>query len=269
MFSSLFFHSSCVGTIANFRDSAGVAVPKRGPSISYGYGYHQNSENRWIFPRKSIRLSSRSNTQYLRILSERGPPLERSQLAREICMFERWSIGKAAPTTSCLNATYVSRSTLFAGAETGLQWLPLRVPGNVRLIVTATHPDPNYLQLHEQKIRQHMMMHPHQGLTSQSSRASSVGDGGDANATTTTTQSDCMGATIQEDVDTKGDGEAEYESSHRRRKVCRPADECRQKRQTYSLHIRFPTRLVCLAYSVQAQFCGSSPAKCKQLTLRR
>lgn len=143
--------------------------------------------------------------------------------------------------TSCLNATYVYRSTLFAGAETGLQWLPLRVPGNVRLIVTATHPDPNYLQLHEQKIRQHMMMHPHQGLTSQSSRASSLGDGGETNATTTTTQNDCMGATIQEDVDTKGDGEAEYESSHRRRKVCRPADACRQKDRhtSYGLNSRF------------------------------
>ncbi|CAM9111400.1 unnamed protein product, partial [Laminaria digitata] len=111
------------------------------------------------------------------------------------------------------------------GAETGLQWLPLRVPGNVRLIVTATHPDPNYLQLHEQKIRQHMMASPHhQGLTSQSSRASSCGgDGGETNTatttTTTTTQFDCMGAKIRENVDAKEDGEAEYESSHRRRKV--------------------------------------------------
>lgn len=114
-----------------------------------------------------------------------------------------------------------TRSALFAGAETGLQWLPLRVPGNVRLIVTATHPDPNYLQLHEQKIRQHMMVNPHQGLTSQSSRASSLGDGGETNTIASTTQIDCIGATILEDVDTKGDGEAEYESSHRRRKVCK------------------------------------------------
>lgn len=106
-----------------------------------------------------------------------------------------------------------------AGAETGLQWLPLRVPGNVRLILTATHPDPNYLQLHEQKIRQHMMMNPHQGLTSQSSRASSCGDGGETNATT---QVDCMDAKVRDNMDTRGDGEAEYESSHRRRKVRRP-----------------------------------------------
>lgn len=129
---------------------------------------------------------------------------------------------KVASTTSCFNAIYATRSTLFAGAETGLQWLPLRVPGNVRLIVTATHPDRNYLQLHERKIRQHMMMNPHQGLTSQSSRASSPDDGGETNTTTTTANVDCMGATIREELDTKGDGEAEYESSHRRRKVCRP-----------------------------------------------
>ena len=58
------------------------------------------------------------------------------------------------------------------------------------------------------------MMNPHHALASQSSRASSC-DGGE----TDTTHFDFMGGKDPDIVDTKGDGEAEYESSHRRRKV--------------------------------------------------
>lgn len=90
-----------------------------------------------------------------------------------------------------------------------MQWLPLHVPGNVRVIVTATNPDPNYLQLHEQKIQQHMM-NPHQELGSQLSSASNAGGGASSGDD----------ATGREQAAETGAGEAKYESSHRRRKVC-------------------------------------------------
>lgn len=89
-----------------------------------------------------------------------------------------------------------------------MQWLPLHVPGNVRVIVTATDPDPNYLQLHEQKIRQHMM-NPHQESVSQLSSVSNAG--GEASS-----GDDAMGPGQTAET---GAGEAEHESSHRRRKV--------------------------------------------------
>ncbi|CBJ30460.1 conserved unknown protein [Ectocarpus siliculosus] len=102
------------------------------------------------------------------------------------------------------------------GGEIGLQWLPLRIPGNVRIIVTATHPDPNYLQLHELKIRQHMA-NPHQSLLSSqpSDNSNGVGDthasGGGSGGGSTGKGKSSAG--------TGEEGEAEYESSHRRRKV--------------------------------------------------
>ncbi|CAM9511324.1 unnamed protein product, partial [Ectocarpus sp. 13 AM-2016] len=102
------------------------------------------------------------------------------------------------------------------GGEIGLQWLPLRVPGNVRIIVTATHPDPNYLHLHELKIRQHMV-NPHQSLLSSqpADNSNGVGDthasGGGSGGGSTGKGKSSAG--------TGEEGEAEYESSHRRRKV--------------------------------------------------
>lgn len=105
-----------------------------------------------------------------------------------------------------------------SGGEIGLQWLPLRVPGNVRVIVTATHPDPNYLQLHELKIRQHMA-NPHQSLLSSQPSDNPIrvkgthGSGGRSG-----------GGSIGKGKSSSGtgeEGEAEYESSHRRRKVSR------------------------------------------------
>lgn len=102
---------------------------------------------------------------------------------------------------------------LSSGGETGLQWLPLRVPGNVRIIVTATHPDPNYLQIHEQRIRQHMV-NPHLAVTSQSPEAGSSDTGVASNS-----ESDRIGDRGQNIVETGGEGEAKYQSSHRRRKV--------------------------------------------------
>lgn len=98
------------------------------------------------------------------------------------------------------------------GGETGLQWLPLQVPGNARIIVTATHPDPNYLELHEQKIRQHML-NPHQTVSLSQPPGNSCGEGG-----AQTSKSGHAGRG-QQGVDTEVEGEAEYESSHRRRKV--------------------------------------------------
>ncbi|CAM9446758.1 unnamed protein product, partial [Ectocarpus sp. 12 AP-2014] len=102
------------------------------------------------------------------------------------------------------------------GGEIGLQWLPVRVPGNVRIIVTATHPDPNYVQLHELKIRQHMA-NPHQSLLSSqpSDNLNGVRDtharGGGSGGGSTGKGKSSAG--------TGDEGEAEYESSHRRRKV--------------------------------------------------
>lgn len=93
----------------------------------------------------------------------------------------------------------------YSGGETGLQWLPLQVPGNVRIIVTATHPNPDYLQLHEQKIRQHMFSQPSSSIgggTGSGGGSSPIGRG-------------------QQNAEAEGQREAEYESSHRRRKVGR------------------------------------------------
>lgn len=91
----------------------------------------------------------------------------------------------------------------FSGGETGLQWLPLQVPGNVRIIVTATYPNPDYLHLHEQKMRQHMF--------SQSSGSIGGGTGSGGGSSTV--------GRGQQHPETEGQTEAEYESSHRRRKV--------------------------------------------------
>lgn len=92
-----------------------------------------------------------------------------------------------------------------SGGETGLQWLPLQVPGNVRIIVTATHPNPDYLQLHEQRIRQHMFSQP---------SGSTGGGAGSSGGSSTIGRG-------QQSAETEGQREAEYESSHRRRKVSR------------------------------------------------
>lgn len=97
----------------------------------------------------------------------------------------------------------VTLFSMLAGAETGLQWLPLRFPGNVRVVVTATNPDASYLQLHEQKIQQHMT-NPHQPPVRQH-----ITVGGSS-----TTGNDHP---VRQEA-----GEAEYESSHRRRKVLLP-----------------------------------------------
>lgn len=112
------------------------------------------------------------------------------------------------------------RAPAYTGGETGLQWLPLQVPGNVRIIVTATHPDPNYLQIHEQKMRQHMANPDQALLLSQSSGASNggkqkavIGSSGGAGSIGR------GGGGGQQSVEKEGEGEAEYESSHRRRKV--------------------------------------------------
>ncbi|CAM9179945.1 unnamed protein product [Ectocarpus fasciculatus] len=102
------------------------------------------------------------------------------------------------------------------GGEIGLQWLPLRVPGNVRVIVTATHPDPNYLQLHELKIRQHMA-NPQQSLLSSQPSDKSNGVGG-AHASGCGSGGGSIGKG-KSSAGTGEEGEAEYESSHRRRKV--------------------------------------------------
>lgn len=100
-------------------------------------------------------------------------------------------------------AWYRCLTRSYSGGETGLQWLPLQVPGNVRIIVTATHPHPDYLQLHEQKIRQHMFSPPPGSIgggTGSGGGSSTIGRG-------------------QQNDETEGQREAEYESSHRRRKV--------------------------------------------------
>lgn len=101
------------------------------------------------------------------------------------------------------------------GGETGLQWLPLQVPGNVRIIVTATHPDPNYLQLHEQKIRQHMV-NPHEALPVSPPPGISSGERGAPSSNSGGSGSVGRG---QKSTETAEEGEAEYESSHRRRKA--------------------------------------------------
>lgn len=79
------------------------------------------------------------------------------------------------------------------------------MPGNVRIIVTATHPNPDYLELHEQKIRQHMF----------SQQSESIGGGSGSGG----------GSSIigrgEQNAEMEGQREAEYESSHRRRKVRR------------------------------------------------
>lgn len=110
-------------------------------------------------------------------------------------------MGPFSPSTFCA----YRRTRFYLGGETGLQWLPLQVPGNVRIIVTATNPDPDYLNLHEQKVRQHMFSQP----------SGSIGGG---------TGSGCAGSAAgrgQHNAETEGQREAEYESSHRRRKVSR------------------------------------------------
>ncbi|CAM9102993.1 unnamed protein product, partial [Hapterophycus canaliculatus] len=118
------------------------------------------------------------------------------------------------------------------GGETGLQWLPFQVPGNVRIIVTATHPDPNYLQLHEQKIRQHMV-NPHEALLASPAPGSSSGDRGAPSRKSGWSGSISSVGRGQKSAETTEKGEAEYESSHRRRKVL--MELCRRKWPTLEL----------------------------------
>lgn len=120
------------------------------------------------------------------------------------------TLPRAEPCTTCIETSPLTLcphclTHLYAGGETGLQWLPLQVPGNVRIIVTATHPNPDYLQLHEQKIRQHVFSQPSGSIGGRAGNgggSSSIGRG-------------------QQNAETEGPREAEYESSHRRRKASR------------------------------------------------
>lgn len=81
--------------------------------------------------------------------------------------------------------TYISRNgPFFTEGETGLQWLPLQVPANVRIIVTATLPGLNYLQLQEQKLHR-VASKPHQEGPSTSSQSQSRGGDDDDAAGTT------------------------------------------------------------------------------------
>lgn len=104
--------------------------------------------------------------------------------------------------STSLSSSHASIPRAFAGGETGLQWLPLCFPGNVRVIVTATNPDASYVQLHEQRVQQHIE-NAHRPPVRHLSTVGSA---------------NCTGVGVGLAVE-RAAGEAEYESSHRRRKV--------------------------------------------------
>lgn len=83
-----------------------------------------------------------------------------------------------------------------------MQWLPLRFPGNVRVIVTATNPHANDLGLHEWRIQQHVPASTPStnGLTSPGA------------------------VSARRNQRKAGESDAKCESSHRRRKVGRILD---------------------------------------------
>lgn len=114
--------------------------------------------------------------------------------------------------------------SISSGAETGLQWLPLRVPGNIRVIVSATQPDSKYNEVHEQRVRQHMT-NPHRGLAVGSSREISF----ERRQTIASDSGNDVSGETKHCMQAREGGEAEYESSHRRRKVRRtwnPLNTC-------------------------------------------
>lgn len=94
------------------------------------------------------------------------------------------------------------------GNECGLQWLPLRYPANVRVLVTATLPGTSYnsTQLHNETVWHHeTKFHPR--------RCSAACDTNDA-----VDRRDQLPARSGEEKQT------DLESNHRRRKVGRLSD---------------------------------------------
>lgn len=86
------------------------------------------------------------------------------------------------------------------GGETGLQWLPLRFPGNVRIIVTATTPHVGYPELQEPRAQAPMRLPGEQAIRGHHGAAGLGNEGSPPES---------------------GENEAKYESSQRRRKVSR------------------------------------------------
>ncbi|CAM9980264.1 unnamed protein product, partial [Discosporangium mesarthrocarpum] len=115
------------------------------------------------------------------------------------------------------------------GGEVGLNWLPLRYPGNIRVIVSATDPNHQHLHLHHiQEQKRIASPAKLQGVSSDGSAFNPISTGPAAGVASVSVSMGGAGLLLESGQESEMPSEAEYESSHRRRKKVLTELHCRK-----------------------------------------